>query len=111
MIYTKGVLFFLLFSFAFPQTQLGADIDGEAAEGGGPGPHGSSEFGVNIGGCGVWDGGGNWVTGAIDEVAIFHSALEDADIKAIMKDGFGNLLAVAAKGKLPVYWSDLKRKK
>jgi len=28
-----------------------------------------------------------------------------------MKDGFGNLLAVAAKGKLPVYWSDLKRKK
>ena len=31
MIYTKGVLFFLLFSFAFPQTQLGADIDGEAA--------------------------------------------------------------------------------
>ena len=86
-------------------------IDGEAAEGGGPGPHGSSEFGVNIGGCGIWDAGGNWFTGAIDEVAIFHSALEDADIKAIMKDGFGNLLAVAAKGKLPVYWSDLKRKK
>ena len=26
-----SVLFFLLFSFAFPQTQLGADIDGEAA--------------------------------------------------------------------------------
>ena len=31
MLYTKGVLFFLLFSLAFPQTQLGADIDGEAA--------------------------------------------------------------------------------
>ena len=26
-----SVLFFLLFSFAFPQTQLGSDIDGEAA--------------------------------------------------------------------------------
>ena len=86
-------------------------LDGEAAEGGGPGPHGSSEFNVNIGGCGIWDGAGNWFTGAMDEVAIFHSALEDADIKAIMKDGFGNLLAVAAKGKLPVYWADLKRDK
>jgi len=47
----------------------------------------------------------------MDEVAIFHSALEDADIKAIMDNGFSNLLAVAAKGKLPVYWSELKRKK
>jgi len=86
-------------------------IDGEVAEGGGPGPHGSSNFNVNIGGCGVWDAAGNWFTGAMDEVAIFHSALEDDDVKGIMKDGFGGLLAVAAKGKLPVFWSDLKRDK
>ena len=86
-------------------------IDGEAAEGGGPGPHGSSNFNVNIGGCGVWDAAGNWFTGAMDEVAIFHSALGDDDVKGIMKDGFGGLLAVAAKGKLPVFWADLKRDK
>ena len=83
-------------------------IDGEAKDGGGAGPHGTSTFGVNIGGCGIWDGGGNWFTGAMDEVAIFHSALKEEDIMAIMNDGFGNLLAVAAKGKLPVYWADIK---
>ena len=73
--------------------------------------HGSSDFGVNIGGGGIWDATGNWFTGAMDEVAIFHSALGDDDIKGIMKDGFGGLLAVAAKGKLPVFWADLKRDK
>jgi hypothetical protein len=47
----------------------------------------------------------------MDEVAIFHSALEDDDVKGIMKDGFGGLLAVSAKGQLPVFWADLKRDK
>ena len=83
-------------------------VDGEAIEGGGPGPHGSSDFNVNIGGCGVWDGAGNWFTGAIDEVAIFHSALEDDEIKAIMEDGFKVMLNVEAKGKLAVKWGDMK---
>jgi hypothetical protein len=83
-------------------------IDGEAAEGGGPGPHGTSDFNVNIGGCGVWDATGNWFTGAMDEVAIFHSALEDDEVKAIMEDGFKVMLAVAARGKLAVRWGEVK---
>ena len=84
-------------------------IDGKAVEGGGPGPHGSSDFNVNIGGCGVWDGAGNWFTGAIDEVAIFHSALEDGDIRKIM-NGFASLMtAVAPKDKLPLAWGKIKQ--
>ena len=84
-------------------------IDGKAVEGGGPGPHGSSDFNVNIGGCGIWDGAGNWFTGAIDEVAIFHSALEDGDIRKIM-NGFASLMtAVAPKDKLPLAWGKIKQ--
>ena len=84
-------------------------IDGEAAEGGGPGPHGTSDFNVNIGGCGVWDATGNWFTGAMDEVAIFHSALEDGDIRKIM-NGFASLMtAVAPKDKLPLAWGKIKQ--
>ena len=63
---------------------------------------------MNIGGCGVWDGAGNWFTGAMDEVAIFHSALKDNEVKAIMKDGFKGMLNVAARGKLAVRWGDVK---
>ena len=83
-------------------------IDGEAVEGGGPGPHGTSAFNVNIGGCGIWDAAGNWFTGAMDEVAIFHSALEDDEVKAIMEDGFKVMLAVEARGKLAVRWGEVK---
>jgi hypothetical protein len=36
--------------------------------------HGSSGFNVNIGGCGIYDPDGNWFTGIIDDVAIFHEA-------------------------------------
>ena len=50
--------------------------------------HGSSDFGVNIGGGGIWDATGNWFTGAMEEVAIFHSALSNADVNKIMKTGF-----------------------
>ena len=67
-----------------------------------------SYFNVNIGGCGGWDGAGNWFTGAMDEVAIFHSALKDNEVKAIMKDGFKGMLNVAARGKLAVRWGDVK---
>ena len=70
--------------------------------------HGSSDFNVNIGGCGIWDGAGNWFTGAMDEVAIFHAALKDDEVKAIMEDGFNRMLNVAARGKLAVKWGDVK---
>ena len=72
--------------------------------------HGSSDFKVNIGGCGIWDGAGNWFTGAMDEVAIFHSALDDGDIRKIM-NGFASLMtAVDPKDKLPLAWGKIKQR-
>ncbi|RKU37988.1 hypothetical protein C6495_00960 [Candidatus Poribacteria bacterium] len=66
---------------------------------------------MNIGGCGVWDGEGNWFTGAMDEVAIFHSPLEDDDIADIMNNGLTSLgVAVEPAGKAAVTWGQLKRK-
>ncbi len=73
--------------------------------------HGSSDFNVNIGGCGVWDTEGNWFTGAMDEVAIFHAPLEDDDIVDIMNNGLkASGVAVEPAGKIAVTWGELKRK-
>ena len=44
----------------------------------------------------------------MDEVAIFHAALKDDEVKAIMEDGFKGMLNVAARGKLAVRWGDVK---
>lgn len=83
-------------------------IDGEYTEQkGGWANHGVSNFNVNIGGCGVWDPAGNFFSGAMDEVAIFHSALEQEDIEVLM-DGFQQYLAVEPAGKLSVTWGHLK---
>lgn len=60
-------------------------IDGEVAVKGGPYITQDSGFNVNIGGCGVYDPTGNWFTGIIDDVAIFHVALSKEDIAKIMK--------------------------
>jgi len=84
-------------------------IDGEVTEKAGAfANHGSSAFKVNIGGCGVYDPTGNWFTGLLDEVAIFHVALEDDDIKTIMNDGFSKMLAVFPAGKLATSWGRIK---
>ena len=83
-------------------------IDGEYIEKkGGWANHGTSAFNVNIGGCGVWDPDGNFFTGAMDEVAIFHSALEQEDIQVLM-DGFDKYLAVDPEGKLGTTWGHIK---
>ncbi len=71
--------------------------------------HGASEFNVNIGGCGIWDGTGNWFTGAMDEVAIFHSVLDDATINKIMKTGFKAMTtAVDPRNRLAVTWGQIR---
>ncbi|HIB92673.1 TPA: LamG domain-containing protein [Candidatus Poribacteria bacterium] len=71
--------------------------------------HGTSNFNVNIGGCGIWDAAGNWFTGAMDEVAIFHKALNDGDIRKIM-GGFASIMtAVAPKDKLTLTWGNIKQ--
>ena len=45
--------------------------------------------------------------GAMDEVAIFHSALEQEDIEVLM-EGFQKYLAVDPEGKLGTTWGHIK---
>ena len=72
--------------------------------------HGSSDFGVNIGGGGIWDADGNWFTGAMDEVAIFHSALTGAQINDVMKSGFVAMTtAVDPKNRLALTWAQIRK--
>ena len=87
-------------------------IDGEATTKEGRwSNHGRSDFNVNIGGCGVWDPNGNWFTGAMDEVGLFHAPLTDADITDIMNNGLTALgVAVEPAGKIAVTWGILKQK-
>ena len=87
-------------------------VDKDFTAGGDAGNHGTSDFGVNIGGCGVWDGEGNWFTGGIDDVAIFHSALTADDIAFLVDNGLGSLFtAVEPAGKLAVSWGAIKNAK
>jgi hypothetical protein len=87
-------------------------IDEQVTEKGGAANHGSSAFNVNIGGCGVYDPTGNWFTGVLDDVGIFHTALSDADMKSIIKEGLGKatgvLAAVDPAGKLATTWGKIK---
>ena len=85
-------------------------IDGEYAEQKGKwANHGAANFNVNIGGCGVWDAGGNFFPGLMDEVMIFHSALEQEDIQDLMDKGYEGYLAVDPAGKLGVTWGHIKK--
>lgn len=47
--------------------------------------------------------------GIIDEVAIFNVALTEDDIKYIMTEGLGVILAVSQSGKLTTTWADIKQ--
>ena len=72
--------------------------------------HGSFDFGVNIGGGGIWDATGNWFTGAMDEVAIFHSALSNADVNKIVKTGFKAMTtAVDPRNRLTSTWAQIRK--
>ena len=85
--------------------------DIETVAGGAPN-RGTSAFTVNIGGCGIWDGTGNWYSGLIDDVSIWHVALEPEDLIEIMESGLGGalgLLAVDPDGKVATTWADVKR--
>jgi len=53
--------------------------------------------------------GGESYSGAIDDLAIFSVALEQADIAGIMENGLGNLTSVDASGKMATTWADLKK--
>ena len=58
---------------------------------------------MNIGRQGneSWEGG-------IDEVALFDVALTQAEIQAVMQDGFANGTAVSPQGKLSAVWGNMK---
>jgi hypothetical protein len=51
--------------------------------------YGSSAFGFNIGGDGVLDPTGNFFTGSIDEVAIFHRALSVGELSDLFGSAIG----------------------
>jgi hypothetical protein len=63
-------------------TGLRIYVDGQLAASGGSttSNYGTSTYGFNIGGGGVWDATGNWLTGKIDDVRIYSRALSGAEI-------------------------------
>ncbi len=88
-------------------------VDGDMTEGALATPdHGTSAFNLNIGGCGIYDGTGNWFTGGIDDVAVFHRALDASEVDDLMANGLAASLdptAVDPRGKAAVAWGDLRR--
>jgi len=56
------------------------------------------------------DGKGNLGAGAIDELAVFNSALTEEEINMLMEEGSEIVTAVNPAGKLSVTWSSLKNK-
>ena len=74
-------------------------IDGELATAGGNplegapiDSYGASDFPFNIGGGGVYDATGNQFTGILDEVAVWDTALTDAQIRAQFQAALGTSL-------------------
>ena len=45
----------------------------------------SSAFSLNIGGDGIYDGGGNWFLGELDDVAIWDVALTEEQVREIFE--------------------------
>jgi hypothetical protein len=77
---------------------------------------------LSVDNAGVMAGGTNelymgrfnevYLNGALDEIAIFNTALTEDDIKNIMNLGLGSvtgLAAVSSKGKLAITWGEIKR--
>jgi len=70
-------------------TSLKTYYDGilQGTGGNATGDYGTSLFNVHIGGGGVFDGTGNYLTGQIDEAAIFDKAIPAARVAAHYKAG------------------------
>ncbi|MDE0019947.1 MAG: LamG domain-containing protein [Candidatus Poribacteria bacterium] len=58
-----------------------------------------------IGGCDI---GGYWMTGAIDELALFSRALSAEEVNEL-KEGLEGVLSVDPRGKMAAAWASLKR--
>ena len=87
-------------------------VDTDEATTAGSANRGSSDFTVNIGGCGIWDATGNWFSGLMDDVSIWLVALEPADLEFIMSQGLAvtlGLTPVEPRDKVATMWADIKR--
>jgi hypothetical protein len=51
--------------------------------------YGSSSYGFNAAGGGVWDAFGNFFNGQVDEVAVWHRALAEEEIQGLLAGGGG----------------------
>ena len=51
--------------------------------------YGSSSFGFNAAGAGIWDPEGNFFHGQVDEVAVWHRALSEQEIQGLVAGGGG----------------------
>ena len=81
---------------------LNGAVDAESTPGTEPDNH---ENFLYIGGCDV---GGYWMTGTIDELALFDRALSEAEVSELMEDGLSVALDVTPGSKLVTTWSHIK---
>lgn len=65
----------------------------------------SNESPLYIGGCDI---GNYWMTGTIDEVALYDRALSEAEIAELIADGLVSVAPVEPIGKLSTTWSHIK---
>jgi hypothetical protein len=64
-------------------------VGGGSLEGQPVASYGSSDFFFNVGGGGIYDGTGNQFTGVLDEIAVWDTALSDAQILAHFQAALG----------------------
>lgn len=81
---------------------LNGAVDASTAPGTKPDSHDNVLF---IGGCDI---GNYWMTGAIDELALFNRALSEEEVNEL-KDGLEGALSVDPRGKAAAAWASLKR--
>jgi hypothetical protein len=58
---------------------------------------------------GSWSGGGREWEGLFDEVILFDTVVEEADIQMLMDKGLEVTLSVQPAGKIASIWGEIKR--
>ena len=103
---TDGSWHHVAATYAKPDFKLYIDgeVDAEEAPDAYPETNDSPLF---IGGCDI---GGYWMTGAIDEVALYDRALSKEEIAELMEVGMASVTPVEPAGKLVTTWSQIKAK-
>lgn len=59
-----------------------------------------------IGASQFWDP--RFIDGLLDDVVLFNVALTQDQVRELVEDGIGNVLAVSSQGKLPATWAQIK---